>query len=351
MRVQLASANFDPHVGGIERFTAILARGLAAKGHEVRVVCCRYGDAAPFERVDGYEIERLPAAYTAETRLGVPYPLPLRRPAPWGAEVVHVQDVVYATSLYLLVRSRRQRIPSVLTQHVEFVPQANAALDLAQRAALGTIGHASRLATVVTSYNQAVADWATATWGLRDVRVLPVGVSDLADGDVADRAELGLPRDRFVALFVGRDVPKKGLDIFLQAADPAYELLALTDRPGVGPGFVEPARLQRLLHAVDAFVLPSEAEGFPLTLQEALRAGLPIVTTRQPGYEQYLGEDDALFVDRDPVSVAAALRRLVEDESLRARLAERSRRVGKANFGADRFVDAYESLYEELLGL
>ena len=348
MRVLLASANFEPHVGGIERFTAILARGLAARGHEVRVVCCRYDGAATLEAIDGYEIERLPATYVAERRLGVPYPLPFRRPAAWPADVVHVQDVVYATSLLLLTRAHRRGIPCVLTQHVDFVPQANVALDLAQRVALATVGNASRLATVVTSYNQAVAAWATSTWGLRDVRVLPVGVSGPAEGEIADRTEFGLQPGRFVALFVGRDVPKKGLDVFLGAADPAYELLALTDRPGVGPGFMEPARLQRLLHCVDAFVLPSEAEGFPLSLQEALRAGVPIVTTRQPGYEQYLGEDDALFVERDSASVAAALRRLAADDSLRRHLAARSREVGEANFGIEPFVDAYESLYEEL---
>src|SRR5262249_44783736 len=147
-----------------------------------------------------------------------------------------------------------------------------------------------------------------------------------------DRAEFDLPEGRFIALFVGRDVPKKGLDYFLGAADPAFELLALTDRPGVGPGFMEPARLPRLLHAGDGFVLPSEAEGFPLSMQEAPRAGLPIVTTHQPGYEAYLGDGDALFVDRDAASIATALRRLAGDEQLEAHLRERSRAIGEAHF-------------------
>src|SRR5207245_1746708 len=115
---------------------------------------------------------------------------------------------------------------------------------------------------------------------------LPSGVT-LPPG-AAGRAELRLPADRFVALFVGRDVPKKGLRYVLDAVDPAYELVAVTDasvvsRPGldVRP-FMPAARLAALLRSVDALVLPSSDEGIPLVIQEAALAGVPIVTTAAP---------------------------------------------------------------------
>ena len=83
---------------------------------------------------------------------------------------------------------------------------------------------------------------------------------------------------------------KKGLKVFLQASDPAYDLVAVTDSPARNGKattlpFMEPTRFHQLLGCVDAFVLPSVAEGFPISLQEALVAGLPVVTTSQPGYE------------------------------------------------------------------
>jgi glycosyltransferase involved in cell wall biosynthesis len=169
------------------------------------------------------------------------------------------------------------------------------------------------------------------------------------------RREFGLPLDRFVALFVGRDVPKKGLDLFLAAHDSAYELLALTDRaPAAAPEgarivpFIEPDRFRRLLAAVDAFVLPSQGEGFPLALQEALVTGLPCVVAPAPGYDRYLQEGDVLFVDREPQAIRIGLRQLAEDDQLRTVLATRAKEIGAREFGVESFAQAYERVYFEV---
>jgi D-inositol-3-phosphate glycosyltransferase len=365
MRILLVSANFAPQVGGIERFTEVLAGALARRGHEVHVVCCRSGGAPAREDRDGFTIHRIRSTYVVDRTLNVPYPLPdpvelvttLSRVTS-SVDVVHVQDTLYATSLPALLLARRRGIPSVLTQHVAFVPQANPLVDAAQHAAVATLGRCARLAAAVATYNTAVADWVTQRWGIEDVRVLPVGVEARPGGPVgatADRGSFGLPENRFVALFVGRDVPKKGLDLFLGAHDSAYELVAVTDRRSTPAGakllcFMSPERLQSLMRSVDAFVLPSEAEGFPLSLQEALASGLPVVTTRQPGYEHYLAPDDVLFVDRDTGSIREALRRLAADENLRAQLSARSRAAAARHFGVERFAEAYEALYTAVSG-
>jgi D-inositol-3-phosphate glycosyltransferase len=361
LRVLLVSANFRPRIGGVERFTEILAGGLAKRGHEVTVVCCRYEDAPLTERLGDVTVERVPATYVLDHRLNVPYPVPdplrlvrtLRRHL-GEAELVHVQDVLYATSLPALALARTSRTPSVLTQHVGFVPQGSVALDAVERAALATVGQCVRLATTVATLNPAVAAWVEEQWNVRDVRVLPVGIPRPVPG--ADRDEVrrsfGLPSDRFVALFVGRDVPKKGLDVFLAADDPAYELVAVTDRPAEPGGptvipFMSPDRLEQLMSCSDAFVLPSEGEGVPLSIQEALAAGLPVVTTYQPGYERFLSADDVLYVEREPRAVRAALQRLAGEPELRKRLSERALVVAERHFGVDQFVEAYEALYEE----
>jgi glycosyltransferase involved in cell wall biosynthesis len=355
------TAYFRPHVGGIERFVEILAGGLADRGHDVTVLCCRTERESPLrEEVDGYLIERVPATNRAERHLGVPYPVPeplkLRRALGRllsRADVLHVQDALYASSITALILSRR-RVPSVLTQHVAFVPQRTRWLDALEKAAIATLGRSARRATLVATLNPAVASWVEERWGIRDVRVLPVGIpSRMEPGRDPDavRRSFGLSPDRFLALFVGRDVPKKGLDVFLAAADDAYELVAVTDRAREGRAtflpFMSPGRLQELLGCVDAFVLPSEGEGFPISLQEALATGLPVVTTRQPGYDHYLSTDDVLYVERDPEAVRGGLRRLVEGAELRLRLSERSRAAAQRHFGLDRFIDAYEEVYEE----
>lgn len=136
MRVLLVSANFRSSVGGIERFTEVLATGLAASGHEVTVLCCRKDRAPLSERSNGVEIVRIPATYVLHRALRVPNPIPapgaLLRTVQTllrAADIVHVQDAIYATSAATLGWARRRLVPSVLTQHVAFVPQANVALD------------------------------------------------------------------------------------------------------------------------------------------------------------------------------------------------------------------------------
>lgn len=356
MRVLFVTAHFRPHVGGVERFAETLAAGLAERGHAVRVLCCRTDPASPVLEDGGYGVVRVPASTWPERRLGVPYPLPappalvdaLRRELR-AADVVHVQDALYATSVAALALARRHRIPSLLTQHVAFVPQGRRTLDIAQHAALATLGRAARLATDAVALNAEVARWAERTLGLRRVQVERTGIAapPPTSREEARRA-LGLDPNRFLALFVGRDVPKKGLDHLLAAASPSYEIVALTDRRGPGPPgtqlrpFVPPRELALHYAAADAFVLPSEAEGVPVALQEAMAAGLPVVTTYGPAYAHAFQRDDVVPVERSADSVRAGLERLVADAAERARLAARSRAVAASAFSLHAFVSAYE---------
>jgi glycosyltransferase involved in cell wall biosynthesis len=192
----------------------------------------------------------------------------------------------------------------------------------------------------------------TDTWRVPDVAVLPVGVA--VPEVQASRADLGLPAERFLALFVGRDVPTKGFDLLRAALDDAYEIVAVTDAAaGARPGlrtlpFMPADRLAGLMTCVDAFVLPSRGEGLPLSLQEAMAAGLPVVTTMLPGYEHFFDSDDVLVIEPRAGSIRNALRRLAEDAELRARLSSRSLAVAERHFSESRFVEAYERLYVDL---
>jgi glycosyltransferase involved in cell wall biosynthesis len=77
----------------------------------------------------------------------------------------------------------------------------------------------------------------------------------------------------------------------------------------------------RLLAVAAVFVLPSWWEGQPLVLQEALRAGVPIVATRVGGTPALAGEDAAVLVPPgDPERLVAAVRAILTDPALAARL-------------------------------
>jgi glycosyltransferase involved in cell wall biosynthesis len=104
-----------------------------------------------------------------------------------------------------------------------------------------------------------------------------------------------------------------------------------------------------LLARAAVFVLPSTWEGQSLILQEALRAGAPIVATRAGGTPELAGEDAAVLVPPgDAPRLAAAVRAVLTDEVLAARLRKAAAARGHALPGEDDAVAAALAGYERL---
>jgi glycosyltransferase involved in cell wall biosynthesis len=101
-----------------------------------------------------------------------------------------------------------------------------------------------------------------------------------------------------------------------------------------------------LLDAAAVFVLPSGWEGQPLILQEALRAGVPIVATRAGGTPALTGEDAALLVPPGDVPrLAEAVRAVLTDPALALRLRRAAADRGRALPDEDDAVAAALSEY------
>jgi len=99
------------------------------------------------------------------------------------------------------------------------------------------------------------------------------------------------------------------------------------------------------------FVLPSREEGLPISVLEAMAAGLPVVASRVGGIPELVvdGETGLLVPPRDPQAMAAALRRLVDDPDLRRRLGAAGRARAEELFDLPAFRQAHLDLYERLL--
>jgi glycosyltransferase involved in cell wall biosynthesis len=106
-----------------------------------------------------------------------------------------------------------------------------------------------------------------------------------------------------------------------------------------------------LLAAATVFVLPSRWEGQPLILQEALRAGRPIVATRAGGIPDLTGDDAALLVPPDdPAALAEAVRRVLTDGALAARLAGAARERAGTLPSVNQATEAALAVYREVSG-
>lgn len=104
----------------------------------------------------------------------------------------------------------------------------------------------------------------------------------------------------------------------------------------------------RVLVAADVFCLSSRFEGLPISLLEAMAAGLPVVATRVGGVPSVIsdGKEGRLVPAGDPAALAAALAEL-RDSGLRSRLASAATERVRA-FGIDRAVQRQQELYEQL---
>ena len=188
-------------------------------------------------------------------------------------------------------------------------------------------------------------------------------------GQIAEaRASLGAG-DRPVVLAAGRLVPQKGYPVLLAAASRWQDrgLVPLLVIAGAGPlagplastahdsGVAVRFLGQRddipaLLGAADVVVVPSVWEGQPLIVQEALRAGRPLVASRTGGIPELTGEDAAVLVPQgDPAALAAAVESVLDDPGLAAALGVAATQRAAGLPGTGDAVDSVARLYRRLL--
>ena len=362
-RIAMFAHNYPPHPGGLEVMVRALATGLARR-HEVTVVTSAHRGNAGVTREDGLTVHRLPTSHVTEG-LGVPYPMPLgpgvraALAAVAGADLVHAHGALYAQTLLALRAARRAGAPLVLTEHVGFVSYANPVLNATQRAAWKLIGDGVvERSAAVTTYNARVQQWLHTRSG-RAIQFIGNGVDVAAFSPRPPeerrrlRAALGLPAGETLVLFAARATAKKRLDDVLAIPRRGFTLVVCgADRGLRGDGLIDLGvlpheRMPELYAATDLMVLPSTGEGFPLAVQEAVAAGLPLVLRWDEGYAGGLSRDVVSSYDRVD-AVGDAVRRLVASPAERAKLAEAGRRWAEAHWSWQATVGSYEELYDDV---
>ncbi len=102
----------------------------------------------------------------------------------------------------------------------------------------------------------------------------------------------------------------------------------------------------------DVFVLPSRAEGLPLSILEASLMGISIIATDVGSVRDTVLDGETGFVAKsgDLAGLTAALKHLVDESQLPRRFGKRDRTEALERFNLWRMIKGYESLYDEMLG-
>ena len=111
------------------------------------------------------------------------------------------------------------------------------------------------------------------------------------------------------------------------------------------PGFL--AAPHRYIGLFDIFALSSDSEQFPISLVEAMAAGLPIVSTDVGDVRAMVAEPARPFVVpvSDEATFAARLGELVADQDLRARIGAANQALAVADYDEDVMISRYAKLY------
>jgi len=371
------AGDFPPDVGGIQRYAYELVRAVAAHGRRTVVIAPWRDGAEAVDAALGCPVRRVPGRSKIALAASMARALRAQLRSGGGAAVVATKWMPEGPAC--LLSRAATHVPMILLGYGrEFMPDAARPLRaFVQRRVL----RAARLCLAVSSYT--ARNFLEAGVPEGRVRVIFGGVDasrfaapEAVAGGRRLRAALGVGDDPLL-LTVARLVRRKGHDLVLDAmallraegVDVRYAIVG--DGPELGPlrakaaalaldrkvifaGAVADDELPHWYAGCDIFVMPSRdlagepPEGFGLVYLEANAAGKPVVGARTGGVVDAIADNCSglLVPPEDPVALAAALRRLLSDRGLAARLGEQGRARVLGHFTwrrvAERFLAAME---------
>lgn len=125
----------------------------------------------------------------------------------------------------------------------------------------------------------------------------------------------------------------QGVTALLIGGTPTDDVLAAVQKLGLTDqiefmAHVPGSELPRLLQTLDVFVLPSHQEGLCIAALEAMACGVPVVSTRCGGPEEFvIPGQTGLLIDFDAAAMAQAIQTIVGDSNLRQRLSSGARQI------------------------
>jgi glycosyltransferase involved in cell wall biosynthesis len=235
-----------------------------------------------------------------------------------------------------------------------------------------------RRADIFIAVSQSIADYLIHKIGISPDRVRVI--YNPVQTDVFDhqrisagaaRERLGISGNDIVLGFVGSLSLIKGADLLIKATalllqrSQRYLLLVagegpdrkslvkLAQRLGIDDrirflGFCD--NVPEVMAAFDIGIVPSRQESFGIVCLELMSMKVPLISSGVGGMTEYITNEETglLLKENTPEEICRCVERLVNDEQLRQRLIENGSRLAQ-QFGADRYVKAYQQIYQEVL--
>lgn len=374
MRIGMMADVYKPHISGITNYISLNKRYLEAAGHEVFVFTFGNEDYPD----DETNIIRSPGLPLIDTGYYFSFRYSRRAKALLQTmDVVHVHHPFLSGRLALRY-CRPLRIPIVFTNHTRYDLYAQTYLPLLPEEISETF-----LQTYMPPFCEAVDLVISPSAGMAGIlrrlgvtahiEIVPNGVelSRFQQTFEDSRAEFGFHSDDLLLVYSGRLAPEKNLEFLLRAffavaeavekvhllligGGPEEERLrSLVAQSGLAQrvhftGLLPYDKVPKYLAMCDIFVTASVTEVHPLSVIEAMAAGLPVVGVHSVGVGDTVEDGVTGFLAREDVAAfAAKLTRLCLDPALRRRMGQAARAAAE-KYNIERTSRIMLSHYERL---
>jgi 1,2-diacylglycerol 3-alpha-glucosyltransferase len=370
MKIGMVTACYKPVINGVTRMVTLYKAELEALGHEVTVFTLGEPDPAG----EDADVIRSPALSLGKT--GYYFTFGYNRHA---REKLKEMDIIHCHHLMMSVEMahRYGRCPIVYTNHTRYDLYTGAYTALPQPTADAIMRQIwpefTDYCDVVITPSASVRD-VMRDFGVRQpIRVIPNGIH-LAPFTQPQaprsRASLGVAEDTILTAYTGRLAAEKNLSQLLEQFAlakeivPALHLLLIGSGPSVDDLKEQAKRLgvERAVHfagsvpytevgnylaAADLFATASITEVHPLTVIEAMAAGLPVAGVRSPGIVDTVEHGRTGFLSSRPAGLSAALVAIAAEPSRRREMGKAAR-AASARYDIKTTVVETVQLYEEL---
>ena len=376
MRIGMMVDRYKPYVSGITNYISLNKQQLELAGHQVFVFT--FGDEDYEDKEDN--IIRTGGLPIVDTGYYLNYRYTTQaRKLLQTMDIVHVHHPFLSGSIGLRI-CRPRNIPVVFTNHTRYDLYAHAYLPILPDVISETMLHAY-MPTFCRACDKVISPSA----GMKDillrlgvdvpVEIIPNGVDIkpfLVKDDACDRAELGFNSDDMILIYVGRLGPEKNMPFLLRSfagIAQAYErarLLIVGDGPEkdnmedrvqamgiqekvVFTGMVPYEQLPGYLHISDAFVTASVTEVHPLSVIEAMAAGLPVLGIKSPGVGDTVQDGVTGFLStEDLAAFTAKMVRMVTENDLRRQMGNNAQEASH-KYAIEKTTLAMIELYQETI--
>jgi len=366
MRVLFWSELFWPHIGGVEVLGARMVAALSERGHEF-VVVTRHDDLGLGEEAifKGIPVHRLPffqalaqrnPSALLEMRQRV---IQLKRS--FTPDLVHLNSVG-PSAFFHLDTPHALSVPTLVTFHGHELQAPDSHDTLLRRTMQAASWVTAPSAATMAYVRQLAPDMS-----------LPASIiyNGLEQPSLSPEP---LPFAPPRLLYLGRLSAEKGVDLALDAlaqirdrhpqvrfiiAGDGQERNALEEQAvelGLAAavdfvGWVSPDAVPELLNTATMVLMPSRSEALPLVALQAAMMARPLVGTEVGGLPEVVvhGETGLLVQAEDSQSLAGAIASLLERPDRATLMGQAARKRAREVFGWERFLDAYERLYSDLV--